>query len=110
MTAQLIRLYADMPQELSRFDLDAAVDAHVSALRPTPADLARTEGCLIEAQEMRHKRPTQQQVLDTDMIRHTRRYNRIIIVVAALATIAGLIIGHAIESAWTANIAADLAR
>ena len=110
MTAQLIRLYADMPQELSRADLDAATAAHVSAMRPTPDDLARAEGCLIEAQEMHHKRPTQQQVLDAQEIQHTRRWNLRLYAVVAAAIIAGLIIGHAIESAWTVSIAADQAR
>ena len=110
MTAQLIRLYRDMPQELCRFDLNAAVDAHVSAMRPTQADLDRAGDHLIEVQELRRKRPTQQHALDAEMINRTRRFNRTIIAVVAIAIIAGLIIGHAIESAMTASIAADLAR
>ena len=104
MTAQLIRLYADMPRELSRADLDAATDAHVDQLRRDRLPALRADWAA--------NRLTQQQVLDAQNIKDTRRENRRLIGYGAailLAFALALTIGHAIESAVTAHIAASLA-
>lgn len=105
MTAQIIRLARDMPQELSRADLDAATDAHVAELRRDMLLALRTDWAA--------NRLTQQQVLDADIAAQMQRENRITIryIAAALIAIAvAFAIGHATQSAMTASIAADLAR
>ena len=67
----------------------------------------------MDVAELRHLRPTQQQVLDAAMIKRTRRENRLLIGYGAALLFAfalALTAGHAITSAMTASIAADLAR
>lgn len=100
MTAQLIRLYRDMPDQLSRADLDAATDAHVDQLRRDRLPALRADWAA--------NRLTQQQVLDAQNIKDTRRQNRRQI--AAMAIILAALLGAAaLESAVTAHIAATLA-
>lgn len=67
----------------------------------------------MDVAELRHLRPTQQDALNAAMIKKIRRQNRRIVAYGAALLFAfalALTIGHVITSAWTASIAADLAR
>ena len=105
MSAEIIRMYRDMPQALCQTEADEAVALHIAELRRDRLPALRADWAA--------NRLTQQQALDAQNVKNTRRQNRRLIGCGAalfLAFALALTVGHAITSAWTASIAADLAR
>ncbi len=108
MTADLIRLYRDMPQDLSRADLDAATDAHVSALRQNQTSHAHQNAAAqtyADTQRGLYLRPAPH--IEATAIKATRRRNRALFIAVALGLAGAVTADHLITQSNAARIAAE---
>lgn len=97
MTAALTRLYRDMPQELSRADLDAATDAHLQSLRA-----AKTYA---DTQRGLYLRPVSR--IRATEIKATRRRNRALFLAVALGLAVAVLADHLITQSNAARLDAE---